>query len=96
MNPIQIQGNQVQVPGGYGFPQHSNQQKINNQNKAPKRKAEPYTCTVCCIEVTSQDVLQSHMNGQKHAKKLRQLAVINKQVLICICIIQVNKIFMEN
>ena len=77
MNAIQIQGNQVQVPGGYDFPQHSNQQKFNNQNKPAKRKAEPYTCTVCCIEVTSQDVLQSHMNGQKHAKKLRQLAVIN-------------------
>ena len=47
----------------------------NNNKKPSKRKAETYTCTVCAIEVSSQDVLQSHMNGQKHAKKLRQIAV---------------------
>jgi hypothetical protein len=52
---------------------------INNNNNGiipinKKRKAEPFTCTICSIEVGSQDVLQSHINGQKHAKRLRQIA----------------------
>lgn len=46
----------------------------NGGNKPAKRKAETFACTVCAIEVSSPDVLQSHMNGQKHAKKLRQIA----------------------
>jgi hypothetical protein len=57
-----------------------NNGNVNNNNnnmygnKPAKRKAETYSCTVCAIEVSSPDVLQSHMNGQKHAKKLRQIA----------------------
>ena len=58
------------------MPQNNRANSSNyNNNKPSKRKAETYSCTVCAIEVTSQDVLQSHMNGQKHAKKLRQIAV---------------------
>jgi hypothetical protein len=46
-----------------------------NTSFSLKRKAEQFTCSICSIEVSSNEVLQSHMNGQKHAKRLRQLAV---------------------
>ncbi len=45
--------------------------KFNNKRKADSS----FTCTICSIEVGSQDVLTSHMNGQKHAKRLRQINV---------------------
>ncbi len=57
---------------------NASQQKLTNSNnntKPSKRKAETYSCDVCAIEVTSQDVLLSHIKGQKHAKKLRQISV---------------------
>lgn len=59
---------------GNNMGNNNNNHNNNNNNKPSKRKAETYTCTVCSIEVSSQDVLQSHINGQKHAKKLRQIA----------------------
>ena len=57
--------------------QNNINKNTNGANSASslKRKAEQFTCSICSIEVSSFEVLQSHMNGQKHAKRLRQLAV---------------------
>ena len=53
----------------------------NNKFGNKKRKAESlFTCTICSIEVGSQDVLTSHMNGQKHAKRLRQINVTTNKM----------------
>jgi len=53
----------------------------NNKFGNKKRKAESlFTCTICSIEVGSQDVLTSHMNGQKHAKRLRQINVTTSKM----------------
>lgn len=71
LNPLAGQG-QI-APSNFNM----NNVPINSNNGLnKKRKAESsFTCTICSIEVGSQDVLTSHMNGQKHAKRLRQIAV---------------------
>ena len=68
------------VPNNNLNPTFNSQMNNNNNNGFnKKRKAEStFTCTICSIEVGSQDVLTSHMNGQKHAKRLRQIAVTTK------------------
>ena len=38
-------------------------------------KAESFFCAICSIKANSNEVLQSHLQGTKHAKKLRQLEV---------------------
>lgn len=76
------QNNTAVNMSGVGFNNNNNMNmnmlNLNNNNGIipmnKKRKADPFTCAICSIEVSSQDVLQSHMNGQKHAKRLRQIA----------------------
>ena len=53
--------------------------KKTKHNKPAKPKTDTYTCTVCALKVSSADVLQSHINGQKHAKTLRQIDVSLEQ-----------------
>ena len=40
-----------------------------------KRKPEIYNCETCGIELNSLEMWNSHLKGQKHAKKVRQIAV---------------------
>ncbi len=46
-----------------------------------KRKSEALTCDTCKIEVNSINMWNSHLKGQKHAKKIRQLSVCLKNYL---------------
>ncbi|CAF4507526.1 unnamed protein product, partial [Rotaria magnacalcarata] len=38
--------------------------------KSEKRKQEIITCDACGIEVNSQQMMDAHIRGQKHIKKM--------------------------
>ena len=39
--------------------------------KSEKRKQEILTCDACGIEVNSQQMMDAHIRGQKHIKKMK-------------------------
>ena len=39
--------------------------------KSEKRKQEILTCDTCGIEVNSQQMMDAHIRGQKHIKKMK-------------------------
>jgi hypothetical protein len=39
--------------------------------KSEKRKQEILTCDICGIEVNSQQMMDAHLQGQKHIKKMK-------------------------
>lgn len=39
--------------------------------KPEKRKQEVLTCDTCGIEVNSQQMMDAHIRGQKHIKKMK-------------------------
>jgi hypothetical protein len=39
--------------------------------KSEKRKQEILTCDACGVEVNSQQMMDAHIRGQKHIKKMK-------------------------
>jgi hypothetical protein len=48
-----------------------NPRPIIQTPKSEKRKQEILTCDVCGIEVNSQQMMDAHLQGQKHIKKMK-------------------------
>jgi hypothetical protein len=67
------QSYQNQVPQDFQ-PQHSyfyNPGPIIKSPKSEKRKQEILTCDACGVEVNSQQMMEAHIRGQKHIKKMK-------------------------
>lgn len=51
--------------------------------KAEKRKQETLTCDVCGIEVNSQQMMDAHLQGQKHIKKMKLKVKFHHRIEMC-------------
>ncbi|CAF4029329.1 unnamed protein product [Rotaria sp. Silwood2] len=53
------------------FLDSNNPKRLMQSSKSIKRKQDNLTCDICGVEVNSQQMMDSHILGQKHMKKMK-------------------------